>query len=145
MSLILLVDDAEDNIRPLQLVMGAAGHRVLSAENGEIGYGIASLEYPDLIVTDWDMPVLDGRGMCARLALHPILSQIPVVVVSAMEVVASPDIRWNAFLRKPVNPLQLIRLIASLLTGRIPVSTKLVDSMKTLSSRRPAVNPKCWP
>lgn len=140
MALILLVDDAEDVIRPLQVVVGAEGYGVISAENGAVGFDLASRRLPDLIVTDWNMPVQDGEELCARLAHYPALSQIPIIVVSAFKATRSRDAWWNAFLRKPADPRELLRVIASLLSGR----TK-AGSTGVLSSRRPAVNPKCWP
>jgi len=137
MPLILLVDDAEDVIRPLQVAVGEEGYGVISANNGAVGFDLASRLLPDIIVTDWDMPVLNGEQLCARLSLYPALSQIPIVVVSAFKTTASHDPWWNAFLRKPADPRELLRVIASLLGGR----TK-AESAGVLSSRRPAINSK---
>ncbi|WP_261510701.1 response regulator transcription factor [Burkholderia multivorans] len=64
METILLVDDDARILELLRTVLEARGYRVLVASDGEAAVSVTSAEHPDLIVTDWMMPVLDGVALC---------------------------------------------------------------------------------
>jgi CheY-like chemotaxis protein len=60
-----------------------AGYSVLTAENGEQAYELAVRHHPDLIITDYQMPLLSGVELCARLRSEPGLSEVPTVLLTA--------------------------------------------------------------
>jgi CheY-like chemotaxis protein len=146
MPSILLVEDSEE-IWPLRLIVHAAGYHVICAENGEAAFALAGRQLPDLIVTDWNMPVLDGEGLCRRLKRYPALSQIPIVVVSAVDASTVDEGLRSAFLHKPVDPQELTEAISMLVAGRSGAASQrtagAADS-RTESSHWQTVSSKWW-
>lgn len=67
----------------LTCMLKAAGFQVLTAEDGLIGLAVAETELPDLIVTDIEMPRLDGIKMIMRLREQLRFSDVPILVISA--------------------------------------------------------------
>ena len=79
---ILIVDDDPSLRFIVRTLLTKVGFSVLEAENGAIGVEIASQHQPDLVVTDWDMPVLGGRGTIQQLRAHEKTRTIPIVVLT---------------------------------------------------------------
>ncbi|WP_207000817.1 response regulator [Trinickia mobilis] len=118
MATILLVDDDANLLRPLKLLLEREGFRVLTAPDGEAALAVAAIEHPNLVVTDWMMPRLDGVGMCRRLKDDAAMADIPVVVLSAALPPHSAEPLWDVLLMKPTPIDRLIKVIRTLLTER---------------------------
>ena len=67
-NVILVVDDAADNVALLSLDLQQMGYRVVTATNGEEAVSVASAILPNLILMDISMPRLDGWELPARSA-----------------------------------------------------------------------------
>ncbi len=85
---VLIVEDNYD-LRNFLLQTLKSDYRVLGAENGEIGLSIAKKYSPELIVSDVMMPVMDGMELCSRLKKNIQTSHIPVVLLTAKDMVES--------------------------------------------------------
>jgi CheY-like chemotaxis protein len=120
MSTILLVDDDVDSLWLLQIILEGRGHHILMAEGGEVALEKAGRYLPDLIVTDWNMPGVDGIALCERLKWYPALALIPVVMTSGQFPPKEKSTLWNVFLSKPVDPDALASTIDTLLARRLP-------------------------
>ena len=118
MATILLVDDDANLLRPLKLLLEREGFRVLTAPDGEAALVVAAKESPNVIVTDWMMPRLDGVGMCRRLKDNTAMADVPVVVLSAASPPRPPEPLWDVLLMKPTPIDRLIQVIRTLLKGR---------------------------
>ncbi|WP_240648302.1 response regulator [Pararobbsia silviterrae] len=116
MKTILLVDDDARILAPLRALLEAEGYRVLLAANGEEAVRVTDIEHPELIVTDWMMPVLDGVAFCRHLRAHRATACIPIVMLTAATPPMSAETLWNALLRKPVPIARLIGVIRDLLS-----------------------------
>jgi CheY-like chemotaxis protein len=116
MASILLVDDDGAVTAALQLLFERLGYRVLTASNGKIAFALIQLEHPDIIVTDWNMPVMDGMEFCRRLRKGPATVGIPVLLVSSCAPPPALTL-WDAFLRKPVSFDQLEDAVRTLLAS----------------------------
>ena len=99
----------------LRLAFELAGHQVEDAPNGLVA--IQSVEggrAPDLIATDFMMPLLNGGELIARLRANPATEDLPVILVSS-----SPGSERrtaaDAFFRKPFDPTELSDCAARLL------------------------------
>ena len=112
---ILVVDDIETNRYLLKEWLTKSGIRVILAGNGCEALKACELKKPDLIITDIDMPVMDGIEATAKLKENPETSSIPIIVISASNIDGLPQDVFDDFLLKPVNPGQLLDKIAKLL------------------------------
>ncbi|MFN7998287.1 MAG: response regulator [Bryobacteraceae bacterium] len=117
---ILVVDDDDDYVASLSFFLEENGYQVLRGRDGKEGLQLASLHHPDLIVMDIMMDErTEGLFTVQELRRTAGLRNIPVFVVSALytqvpEFQVAPDKSWIAhdeFLRKPVNPPELLALI----------------------------------
>ena len=82
-STVMVVDDAL-TVRELQRsIFEHAGYRVLVAANGEEALTRMSEERPDLVLTDIEMPVMDGFELTERIRAHPSLSTVPVIILTS--------------------------------------------------------------
>lgn len=115
---ILVVDDDARILTLLRVVLEAKGYRVLVALDGEIAASITSAEQPDLIVTDWMMPVLDGIAFCRRLKANTATARIPVVMFTAGMPPPQTEALWDTLLRKPAPTADLFEAIHDLLNRR---------------------------
>ena len=115
MATILLVDDDPNILCPLQFLLERDGYRVVTAQNGEAALAAAALASPNLVVTDWMMPRLDGVGLCRRLRDDATTADIPVVMMSAASPPDSPEHLWDAFLLKPTPLARLLKMMRTLL------------------------------
>ncbi|WP_236674462.1 response regulator [Paraburkholderia hospita] len=84
MSTVLLVDDDLENLWALQLALESCGHHMVLAENGREALQKLQRELPRLIVTDWQMPGMDGAELCRRVRCQPAFADLPVIMLSAM-------------------------------------------------------------
>lgn len=145
MVTILLVEDEPDLLSVFQIVLEQRGYRVLPARNGKEGLAIASRHLPDLIVTDWNMPEMDGEELCERLRLHPALASVPIAVVSARYPPVEKKYLWSAFLLKPVDVETLHLTVAQLLVGRPSGTSARPPLRDPAPSRWQPVPWRCWP
>jgi CheY-like chemotaxis protein len=97
MSTVLLVDDDLDNLWALQLALEGSGHRVMLAHNGAVALKRLLDEIPQLILTDWQMPEMDGAEFCSRVKCQPGLAHMPIVMLSAMPEPGEGPPCWSAF------------------------------------------------
>jgi DNA-binding response OmpR family regulator len=82
---ILLVDDDVDFAEAVKLLLESRGHEVILAHNGKEGLEKARTVEPDLVVLDVMMPEMNGYDVCVVLKADPRLSQIPVILLTAVD------------------------------------------------------------
>lgn len=123
MPTILLVDDEPETLLLFQLALEWRGYRVLLSENGVVALRIAGRQIPDLIITDWNMPIMDGVELCQKLKSFSALAQIPVILLSARLPPALQPWLWTVFRRKPVDLVELETTVGLLLLAREALRT----------------------
>ena len=117
---ILVVED-DPNVRGLmQTLLEVEGYAVTTASDGLGGLGEAAASSPELVLLDLVMPDLGGARVLERLRDDPVLSQIPVIVVTGHED-ALPDVRArlgddNVFL-KPFAVAELLARVGAVTGG----------------------------
>ncbi len=115
MKTLMIVDDDAAASTALQTVLLMAGYRVLCAADGQAALNMAGAALPDLIVTDWMMPGMDGVELCARMRKDANLSAIPLILMSAD---TPPAVGcWDEYFSKPAEVPQLLRSIGALLAA----------------------------
>ncbi len=117
---ILVVDDDLATRFLLKQMLEDAGYRVSLAEEGQSAMQAAWSEKPDLVVTDMDMPVFDGKKAMAMFSSDETLN-VPVVVVSGtvepMNIASVLDAGAAAFFPKPVDRQKFLAAVAELLSA----------------------------
>jgi two-component system, cell cycle response regulator len=81
---VLIVDDQKDIRESMALMLHNQGYRLEFAATGEDALQKAVRVIPDVILLDIMMPGMDGFEVCRRLRTHPVLSQVPIVMVTAL-------------------------------------------------------------
>jgi len=84
MAKILVVDDNLDTREIAHLHLTTEGFTVVIAADGREGLYMAGAEHPDLIITDISMPGLNGIDLIRQLRAQRELSNIPILVLSAL-------------------------------------------------------------
>ena len=113
---ILVVDDHHDTSFILCRLLKTEGYDVQHALDGVVGLSSAMREQPDLIVTDVQMPRMDGIEMIRRLRERDDLRRVPIIVMSAYgKRVIEEAMRAGAdeFVTKPINLDQLLTTVKS--------------------------------
>lgn len=138
MKLVLIVEDEYGNAEVLQLLLEAEGYRVALASNGKQALEILRThEQPDLILSDFMMPIMNGGEFGTLIKQDAVLSQIPFVFMSGTneDVVRRVFRAYDAFLVKPIELESLLLVIKRLMaegpqaatgTERVDESTRQV-------------------
>jgi CheY-like chemotaxis protein len=82
MASILLIDDTASVLTALEYCLKGVGYEVLIAGDGRTGLRLAGERRPDLIMLDLEMPLLNGVAVCRTLKADPLLSRIPVLMMT---------------------------------------------------------------
>jgi CheY-like chemotaxis protein len=115
---VLIVEDEFAIADLLEMVLADEGYRVLLAANGRQGLErLAEGPRPDLVISDYMMPVLDGPGLIQAMRESEAQRDIPCIVMSSVpEATVRERIRgYAAFVRKPFQLAAMVRLVASVL------------------------------
>src|SRR5262249_61158408 len=82
---VLVVDDDPAMRDALEALLGMEDYRVLLARTGEEGIRLARSLQPDLVLLDVMMPTMNGYEVCRILRQDHDLSQLPIVMVTALD------------------------------------------------------------
>ncbi len=117
---ILVVDDSPCILQITEEALAQSGYNVVTKENGEEALKALTKQKPDLILSDINMPVMDGFTFCRSVHSIPEFSSIPFVVMSteSKRVYMQRMLNYgaNAYLVKPFNLNELTILIDKLLS-----------------------------
>ncbi|WP_425428788.1 response regulator [Caballeronia novacaledonica] len=145
MTTVLLVDDDADNLRALRAVLESAGYNVVPATGGNDALFRLNETNPRVIVTDWQMPGMDGLEFCQNIRRHPLRAFIPIIMLSAnVEPVGQPGC-WSAFSRKPIAVGILLALVAELSANGQTTRKALLECGGSAMSRWQSVDGRVWP
>jgi len=117
MARILVVDDDHSLLDVVALALEDAGHTALTAQNGLEGLRRATGDAPDLLVSDVNMPGLDGFTLCRRLrdAGH----DLPIILLTArdseIDEALGLELGADDYITKPFSTRVLLARVAALL------------------------------
>jgi two-component system chemotaxis response regulator CheY len=115
MPLILAVDDSPSMRKMVSFTLTGAGYQVVEAVDGQDAYEKAQSQTFDLVLTDQNMPRMDGLGLTRKLREHPQFKTTPILMLTT----ESSDLMKQAgraagatgWLVKPFDPAKLLDVI----------------------------------
>ncbi|HAA16459.1 MAG TPA: hypothetical protein DCE41_34040 [Cytophagales bacterium] len=142
-STILVIDDDDNNLDVIMEYFKDRPYRILFAHNGQRGYEVAVAEVPDLIISDWAMPLMNGIDLTLKLKATRATKDIPVVIASGV-MTSAEDLKEALeagaieYIRKPYNPLELTARVnaALVLSQTIQESQRQNEEIKRLMQER---------
>jgi len=148
---LLLIEDECATRSSLVETLRAAGHVVETAADGQEGFERVLASRPDVVLTDWVMPRMDGATLCRLLKGHEELRSTYVILLSSRSETAAKvtglDLGADDYLVKPVETNELLARVRSGLRLRralLELAAKnellerlaLTDSLTNLPNRR---------
>jgi two-component system cell cycle response regulator DivK len=120
MSTVLIVEDNEKNMKLVRDILQHQGHVTIEAVTGRDGVAMATMQQPDLVLMDIQLPDIDGIQALREIRAVPALDGVPVIAVSAS---VMPDEQhkivnsgFDAFITKPINLKQFRETVQRFLT-----------------------------
>jgi CheY-like chemotaxis protein len=116
---VLIIDDEFGIVDVLVAALEDEGYRVFTAANGRRGLERLAENKPDLVISDFMMPLMDGATMARTMRENPDYRSIPIIMMSAVpEAALRPRFDdYQAFLRKPFSVAVLLSLMITVLDG----------------------------
>ena len=112
---ILTIDDSKTMRDMLRLTLAGAGYHVLQAVDGQDGLDVLRRERVDVVITDINMPKLDGYGVIRHLRADASYDETPILVLSTESDQKTKEIGRDAgatgWLVKPFDPEQLVEIV----------------------------------
>lgn len=96
---ILIVDDDSRLLEVLHAVLTTADFDVVMGADGQEGLALCKREHPDVVISDYMMPALDGLELCARIQADPATMGTPFILMSSNP--PGDATRLHAVLNKP--------------------------------------------
>lgn len=117
-------DDEPHIVLAVSLKFSKAGFQVTSDNNGQSAWESIERDPPQLLITDLQMPLLDGLGLVKRMRSHPNLKDIPVILLTAKgfeldEEELRTEYGVQQVLCKPFSPRELVSVANSLLGAAV--------------------------
>ena len=116
---VLVVDDEIHIVHVVAIKLRNNGFDVVTASNGAEAFELACEEQPDIIVTDCQMPVMNGLELVAKIRRNDKTKDIPVILLTARSFAIEQDevqgLRIAQCLSKPFSPKELLRSIEDVL------------------------------
>lgn len=116
---ILVIDDSATVRKLVGTVLASAGYTVLEAEDGQLGLAALASEPVDLVLTDQNMPQMDGLSFVTRAREQANCKSTPILLLTSesgeelkLKGKAAGATGW---LVKPLNPVQLLNVVQKLL------------------------------
>ncbi len=118
-KVILTVDDSTSVLQMIKLTLVSAGYQVIQAGNGSEGLAKARAGHVDLVITDLNMPVMDGLTLIRELRKLPAFRGVPIVFLTTE---SDPAMKQQAkaagatgWITKPFQQEQLIAVARKVL------------------------------
>jgi two-component system, OmpR family, alkaline phosphatase synthesis response regulator PhoP len=116
---VLIVDDEIHIVHVVAIKLRNNGYEVITANNGAEAYDLACSVKPDMIVTDYQMPVMTGIELVTKLRENVTTKDIPVIMLTARSFAISKELQdslqISSCLSKPFSPRELLINIEDIL------------------------------
>ena len=116
---ILTVEDDPDIGELLRFNLEKAGYQVILADHGEKALELAKRQYPDLILLDLLLPVMNGLEVCRQVKMDPMLQHVPIIMVTAkgeeVDRVVGLELGADDYVVKPFSVREVMLRVQKLL------------------------------
>lgn len=133
--LVLAVDDDPLTLLNLTRILNSPSRKIITAENGEEALLVAQQMLPEMIITDWRMPRLDGLELCKALRSSPATQHTYIIMLTGIEaddeLVQAFDAGADDYVTKPFTP--------KVLEARIRGGERLIRYQRTITSDREVI------
>ena len=120
---VLVVEDDASTREMYRQALTASGHRTIAVADGLGALRHLEGDRPDVVVLDLILPTIGGHDVYRELRANPATCEIPVVIVTGSDARDLDPIEFRFFLRKPVSPETLTRIVEDALHWPHPVVT----------------------
>jgi two-component system cell cycle response regulator DivK len=118
MSVILIVEDNEKNMKLVRDVLQAKGYTTIEAVTGEEGVRLATERKPDLILMDIQLPGINGIEALRLLRANPDTAAIPAIAVTASVMQQDrkhiTEAGFDGYLGKPLNLKEFLEAVRAM-------------------------------
>jgi len=119
MAKILAVDDSASMRQMVSFTLKGAGHDVVEASDGVEALSLANRGAVDLVISDVNMPNMDGITLCGELRKLPAFKFVPILMLTTESTgdkkVQGKNAGATGWIVKPFNPEQLLATIKKVL------------------------------
>lgn len=109
---ILIAEDEEFSRKMLQTILIKDGHGVIAVEDGQKALAIFEKEVPDMLITDWMMPDLDGLELCRRVRALHLTSYVYIILLTALtekeRIIEGLNAGADDYVTKPYDRTELL-------------------------------------
>jgi two-component system cell cycle response regulator DivK len=124
MSLILIVEDNEKNLKLVRDVLRVKGYATIEATTAEDGIALANAHKPDLILMDIQLPGMNGIDALRVLRADSATAGIPAIAVTASVMQQDrnliTDAGFDGYVGKPINLKEFLDAVRTTLEQRKP-------------------------
>src|SRR3954469_12907182 len=122
MAVIVVMEDDAGTRLLVSSVLKKGGHEVLAAEDGVQGLALVRGQPPDIVISDVQMPGMNGFDMLAEMRRDPRLAGVPVILLTSLQERAHMRIGMTAgaddYITKPFRAAELRQAVAAQLNKR---------------------------
>ena len=123
---VLVVDDEIHITHVVTIKLRNNGYEVISAENGAEAFDLVCEEAPDIIVTDFQMPIMTGLELVQKLRQTEQTKDIPVIMLTArsfsIDKEQQKELGISELVSKPFSPRELLRTVEDVLYQKATMS-----------------------
>jgi len=119
MSVILIVEDNEKNMKLVRDVLQVKGYQTMEAATAEDGIALAQAHSPDLVLMDIQLPGMNGIEALGVLRENPATAHIPVIAVTASVMQQDrkliTEAGFDAYIGKPINLKEFLQAVREMI------------------------------
>ena len=112
---LLLCDDEIHILRAVEFKLAGAGYEVRCAQNGREAWQSIGEQIPEMVITDLQMPEMNGFELIQKIRENPATSHLPIIMLTAkgleLDKEAVERCGLVTILTKPFSPRELLRLV----------------------------------
>jgi len=116
---VLVVDDEIHIVQVVAIKLRNNGFDVITAENGAQALELTCTKHPDLVITDFQMPVMTGLELVENLRKRPETAELPIIMLTArgfaIEDEKKKALKVSACLSKPFSPREVLQSVQEVL------------------------------